>query len=230
MTKEMIFDIQLFDDYQIYAGTSAAESISVATATNISKKKGKETDYASITASSASGTTGTSIGAGAGNDSIFVESAAAGLQLSIAGGRGNDYVSIASATRTAGNKYIYNNGDGKDTIVGWNAADSLILGTTSYSTAMSADGNDFIVKVGAEYIPIVNYIDRLPISRCVTHIRNVTDDLIGTDSSRREFGVVNGIGIFDLSAVDYEISERIISRRQIDVSCRSDRRYEKLGD
>ncbi len=145
MSKDMIFDVQLFAvDPEIYTATSSNETVTVgataqyqkvgATTVKTIKPKKKNAPMAGVDA-------------GAGNDTLVVTSAAD--NLSISGGRGDDSINI-TGHGTTGNKYIYNSGDGKDTIKGWDSdKDILIVDDAGYQTSMSADGRTFSIKVGS---------------------------------------------------------------------------------
>ena len=88
---------------------------------------------------------GVSINAGAGDDSIKnVDS----FKLTIAGGAGNDQVTL----NTSGNLIEYADGDGSDTVYGFNESDTLSI-TGEYST--QTNGSDVIVNVGSGSILLV---------------------------------------------------------------------------
>ena len=166
MTKEMInkmiFDLQLFADPEIYLATSSNETVSITKGDSIEATAQKEgRDPVALTPKiKGAGING--VNAGAGTDSIYV---GAGVKdMSIIGGRGNDVVSIDSAE---GNKYVYNYGDGKDSIYGWKKdKDVLVLTNSSYTTAMSADGNELLIKQGAGWISFsdLQYNDKITVS------------------------------------------------------------------
>ncbi len=69
-----------------------------------------------------------------------------GDNTTITGGADNDLISLQSASKN--NRIQYASGDGNDTISGFNATDTLIIGggTGTYSTQVS--GSDIIVTVG----------------------------------------------------------------------------------
>ena len=107
-----------------------------------------------------------SIVGGSGNDTIT----SSGESGTINGGSGNDWISNYSSGTTvfggAGNDYIYNYsdnvlfiytaGDGNDFVDGFNATSTLQIGDGSdtYSTVISEDGNDVVVKVGRGYVTL----------------------------------------------------------------------------
>ncbi len=156
MTKEMnlIFDLQLFADATL-TGTSAAETIEVATGSIKKNDAAWNPTVAEDTVKQ--------INAGSGNDSIHVVNKID--DFSIVGARGADTITIDSGA--GGNTYVYNSGDGKDTIYGWHYANAddteadatadILKLTTGYSaTSMSADGKDFSIKVGSYWMTFKN--------------------------------------------------------------------------
>ena len=87
------------------------------------------------------------INAGSGNDTLNVLPTA--QNVSIYGGRLHDLISITGHGES-GNYYVYDYGDGHDTIYGWDCAkDTLCISDSTYEVSMSSDGNDFIAKVGS---------------------------------------------------------------------------------
>ena len=77
------------------------------------------------------------------NDSIFNN----GNNVTITGGKGNDIINNNNITDYGDNVlFIYNNGDGNDSVRGFKANSTLSIGGGSYSTETS--GNDVIVTVG----------------------------------------------------------------------------------
>ena len=153
MTKEMInkmiFDLQRFVDPEIYLATSSNETVSITKAGNIigaTRQKQGTSQVVDLRAKT-DGATVSGVNAGSGNDTIEV---GAGVDnISILGGKGNDKISIDESSCT-GNKYVYNNADGKDSVYGWRSdKDVLIVDDIgSVTTAMSADGNELLVKYG----------------------------------------------------------------------------------
>ena len=87
-----------------------------------------------------------SINGGAGNDSIY----SGNDNVTIAGGKNNDQIRLESTE----NVITYANGDGNDTIYGFNSTDSLKITGASYSTTKS--GDDVIVKVGKGKMTLKN--------------------------------------------------------------------------
>ena len=77
---------------------------------------------------------------GAGSDTLAVEG---GNYHSISGGTGNDKISLGSATNST---IFYADGDGNDTVWGFNSTDTLSIGGTYTNPKKS--GNDIIVTVG----------------------------------------------------------------------------------
>ncbi len=96
----------------------------------------------------------TSINGGAGDDTIRNE----GDEVTITGGAGNDY--IYGSTRD-GSVYQYNAGDGKDTITGFQANDTLVMGGGIYTTVKYQD--HLVACIGDGYIIIRDYADKMPI-------------------------------------------------------------------
>ena len=126
--------IHSYGDKVKIAGDAGNDSIYLyANATNHTVNSGDGND------SIYSGGTNVSVNAGAGND--YIENY--GSNSTINGGRGNDSVTSYS---TDGVLYKYSNGDGKDTITGFNAADTLSIADVFFST--KASGSDLLVKVG----------------------------------------------------------------------------------
>ena len=94
-------------------------------------------------------TSGTSvIDANARNDTIYVGKYVKGL--SIQGGKGNDTFKLDETEGRAGNIFIYNKGDGKDTIEGWSDSDTLLVSVSDdmrvSMAANSKDGNDLVLS------------------------------------------------------------------------------------
>ena len=100
------------------------------------------------------GAVSVSINGGDGNDTISCPYA---KDSTILGGVGNDLISIASGKN---NLIQYANGDGNDTIYGFNADDSIQLLTDSKITA-NMTGNDVIFKIGdtAEAITVKDVLN-----------------------------------------------------------------------
>ncbi|MBR0062505.1 MAG: calcium-binding protein, partial [Selenomonadaceae bacterium] len=79
--------------------------------------------------------------AGAGNDTVWISD---GMKLAtVIGGKGNDSIRLQDTTN---NLIKYSSGDGKDTITGFSATDTLSIADVSYST--KASGSDLRVTVG----------------------------------------------------------------------------------
>ena len=143
----MIFDLQRFVEPELYLATANDETVNVyktkatrraegATSDTTLKPKTRRAPYAGANA-------------GAGNDYVSVGADAEGI--SIQGGKGNDTIDITGNTK--GNTYIYEYGEGYDTVLGWNAdKDKFSIdgayGNSGYQTLMSQDGNDFIIQYG----------------------------------------------------------------------------------
>ena len=100
------------------------------------------------------------INGGAGADIVSLDSYAAYYsgygKNTISGGTGNDTVYLNSAT-TVGNVYVYNSGDGSDTIYNVTKYDTVSIGGASYSTQLS--GNNLIVSVGSGKMTFINAKD-----------------------------------------------------------------------
>lgn len=110
------------------------------------------------------------IAAGDGNDQIQT----GGDYSSIRAGGGDDQ--IALSTLSASNVLEYADGDGNDTITGFNADDTLRIVEGEYSTARSEDGNDFIVNVGDGSITFKDVAD-------------VAINVVGADGMRQRLNV-----------------------------------------
>ena len=85
---------------------------------------------------------------GAGNDTITSDS----KYETIIGGAGNDYISLTAYAYQ--HKIVYSEGDGNDTVYGFDADHTLVLNTENYSKTES-DGN-VIVTVGDGSITFLN--------------------------------------------------------------------------
>ena len=157
MKKEIIFDLQLFDDPAAVSLESSKTAdyvaLSIASSKLTVKKATSAANYTlgtfedTVYKEAETVSTGNTFNALAGNDKISVTSSVA--DISIIAGKGNDTIDIATEGRTSGkgNTYVYNYGDGKDVITGWNDDDTLkLVGASVGSTLMSKDGNDFIIK------------------------------------------------------------------------------------
>ena len=139
------------------------------------------------------------ISAGGGKDSIYTGAQTA----SINAGAGNDYIELySSATKTtvragtgndsiesyaAGVVYEYASGDGKDTISGFSALDTLKIIDASFSTTTS--GNNISVKVGSGSVLLKN-------------AKNITPTIIMsvTNASKSPVTVGSAVKIVDASA------------------------------
>ena len=128
------------------------------------------------------------INAGDGNDDIYNS----GSQVTINSGSGDDFISLGSYYNSF---YIhsydsvieYANGDGKDTIYGYNSTDTIHITNSSYSTVNS--GNDVIIKVGTGSITIKNSKDtKISIKGTVSSNSTVNG---GGDSSSSTIGSGN---------------------------------------
>ena len=93
-----------------------------------------------------------SINGGAGDDSIY-NSYLYGNYVTIKGGIGND--NIIKLTSASYNIFQYANGDGNDTITGYNAYDSLQITSGSVSSTTTS-GNDVLVNIGGGSIRLRN--------------------------------------------------------------------------
>ncbi|MBR2179024.1 MAG: hypothetical protein IJ862_01335, partial [Selenomonadaceae bacterium] len=90
-----------------------------------------------------------SINGGAGNDTILAtinvvtDNDPPGEYMTIVGGKGNDKITITNINKTL---IQYSNGDGKDTIYGYNETDTIQIAADSYTTQIN--GSDVIINVG----------------------------------------------------------------------------------
>lgn len=109
-----------------------------------------------------------SIDGGSGNDTIYSNA----YNVTVKSGAGNDRISLAATN----NLIQYANGDGNDTIWGFNESDTLTITSGSYSTQTS--GNDIIVTVGNGKIILKNAKDKsLNINKTATpKLITLTDD------------------------------------------------------
>ncbi len=88
-----------------------------------------------------------------GADNDFVRNYGAGATINT--GAGNDTIQIISGytyNSTRSNVYQYAQGDGNDTILGYNSGDSIQITRGSYTTMTS--GNDIIISVGSGKITL----------------------------------------------------------------------------
>ena len=103
-----------------------------------------------------------SISGGAGNDQIGGTSI--GNYATVNGGKGNDYISMidyydGSMVMTHSSYkdvFQYANGDGKDTIRGFNSDDTLKITSGTYSASVNSDSNNVIIKVGKGSITLLD--------------------------------------------------------------------------
>lgn len=95
-------------------------------------------------------TSGALINGLAGNDSIQ----SYGNNVTINGGTGNDSISLGEYNTS--NLIQYNNGDGVDTILGYNSTTTISIIGESYST--QSIGSDTVIKVGYGQIILKDYI------------------------------------------------------------------------
>lgn len=93
-----------------------------------------------------------SIYAGSGNDSVYYND---GDNVTINAGNGDDIIYLNSYSYD--NVIEYTNGDGKDTIYGFDTNDRLKISGGTYSTVVN--GNDIIVKVSSGSITFKNVKD-----------------------------------------------------------------------
>ncbi|MBR4153012.1 MAG: hypothetical protein IKT98_08650 [Selenomonadaceae bacterium] len=78
-----------------------------------------------------------------------------GSNLSIKGGKGNDVISLSSAAKN--NVIVYNNGDGSDTISGFDENDTIKIVSTAKVTT---SGNDVVFTVGKGSITVKDAKDK----------------------------------------------------------------------
>ena len=96
-----------------------------------------------------------SLNGGDGNDLIIVDyyDGSGGRNGTITGGKGNDTIELDVNGFSRRAIIQYNSGDGKDIVTGYNANDSLQIGSNSrYQTLQS--GNDIVVSVGSGSITL----------------------------------------------------------------------------
>ena len=95
------------------------------------------------------------INSGSGDDIISLYSTSWDNSVkrnTISGGIGNDTIYLNSAT-TVGNVFVYNSGDGNDTIYNATKYDTILISCGSYSTQTS--GSDLIIKVGSGAMTLI---------------------------------------------------------------------------
>ena len=92
-----------------------------------------------------------------GSDTIFDNF---GESVTINPGAGNDYISLSGSRAyynvTGGVKIQYANGDGNDTIIGFDSNDTIQITSGNYSTVKS--GNDFIISLGSGSIVLADVL------------------------------------------------------------------------
>ncbi|MBR4152667.1 MAG: calcium-binding protein, partial [Selenomonadaceae bacterium] len=146
-----------------------------------------------------------------------------GSKLSITGGKGNDLISLSSDAKN--NVIVYNNGDGNDTIYGFDGNDTLKI--TSGTAATSVSGNDVIFTVGKGKITVknakgktFNYIDAdstktYPKSKIVT----LTEDYDKkTYTMGKELRTLDASAVQrDLEITGNEFANKIIGSDQNDI-------------
>ena len=118
---------------KVNASSGDNEIYSMAQKATITAGGGK--DYIELYKSSS----GNKVNAGGGNDSIY----SSGSSATISAGAGNDYLYLYSSA--SGNVIEYSSGGGKDSIVGFDANDTLKIIDASFSTTTS--GSDLKVNV-----------------------------------------------------------------------------------
>ena len=98
-----------------------------------------------------------SIIAGAGNDSITLGGAdSVTVHATINGGKGNDIVTITSANHAY--SFEYDTADGSDVIYGLGESDTLVFGTDTIGSVISADGKNFIITSGKTSVAVADYV------------------------------------------------------------------------
>ena len=168
-------------DGEAYTATSSNEEITLSASAAKSKKSSSTTTTTLRPKTKNAPLAG--VNAGAGNDTITVSSGVAGM--SIYGGRGNELI----YNYGDGNIFIYELGDGKDSIYGWDSDKDLLVMTSAYTTAMSADGNQLLVKIGSGYFAFcdVAYGDKVKVlglgEQSSFHYHEVKKLMQGTASS-----------------------------------------------
>ena len=149
---------------------------------------------------------------GNGNDTLKI----AGSKTTINAGKGNDVISLSSAAKN--NVIVYKNGDGSDTINGFDENDTLKI--TSGTAKVTTSGSDVIFTVGSGKITITGgknkefkYIDAGG-----EHIykKNSDDEKIITltdDYDEEIYTMGNKLRTVDASAVELDI--KIIGNKYI---------------
>lgn len=229
MKKEMnvmIFDLQLFDEAipETVTATGSDELITITIADSKVKATHKIGGATASDLTVADATNGVIAGvdAGAGDDTISVSADAATREIVIIGGKGSDKIDIATEGRavTGGNIYQYGEGEGYDTITGWNSNDTLEItsgiadaAALANASMMSADGNNFILKVGTNTITFQEVTPgtqvKVKIGENITPITvprlrqgttesEVIDNTTGQDA--RKEGAAGGIYVIDAGA------------------------------
>lgn len=122
---------------------------------------------------------------GAGNDLFTIGSGAASVTVN--GGAGNDY--IDAQNDSAGNYYIYGEGEGKDTIAGYKTGDTIQLTAGYVDTSKAAfSGSDFVITVGSGSITLKDLAKSTISAVEITTANgiatiNIPQELLGTKSA-----------------------------------------------
>ena len=141
----IVIDGEEFDMGSTINGGAGGDTISVSHSDFITIDGGTGNDSIYVSNGDSS-----SINGNAGNDSIVIN---AGEGFTINGGAGNDLISLNSDTES--NLIQYNEGDGNDTIYGFNLFSTLQIGGGYGTYSSQTSGSDLIVTVGEGKITLV---------------------------------------------------------------------------
>ena len=117
--------------------------------------------------------------------------------VTIEGGKDNDTISLASGH--AGNVLTYANGDGKDTVYGYNSDDTLRIVGSSYSTQNSGT-KDILVNVGTGSMLLVDAGD---VKLNIIGTLDKGDTSIFTPGNDKYSNTVNNVLLDALAGNDY---------------------------
>ena len=162
---------------QIYGGDGHDDIISSGNNVGISGGNGADSILSS-------GNNGLFIGNN-GNDTIYIQ----GKGNKLDGGQGNDIIILE--TGSSDNLIAYENGDGKDSIIGFNATSTLSIGGSSYSTKKS--GDNIIVTVGKGKISLMG-------AASLSNVNITSDYLNVTNSTKSPVTVGSAVKIVNASS------------------------------
>ena len=133
---------------RIVQGTKSAETLTSSKA-NYKIDAGAGNDVINVSGGS------NVVMAGAGNDVINLAVGSAGANVYV--GAGSDVINISAGS--GAHTFVFGTTDGINTISGLTSADILSFGTSTLGTAISADGNNFLLTSSKTTVAVANYFD-----------------------------------------------------------------------